>query len=61
MLGLLVVYSLNLPLAFRAVQEPLARTGLKKSVLKTVLQGVFYPTVFLIVAYKAWRHSGARR
>lgn len=60
-LGLLVVYSLNLPLAFRAVQEPLARTGLKKSVLKTVIQGVFYPAIFLIVAFKAWRHSGARR
>lgn len=60
-LGLLVVYSLNLPLAFRAVQEPLARTGLKKSVAKTVIQGLFYPTVFLIVAFKAWRHSGARR
>jgi hypothetical protein len=60
-LALLVVYSLNLPLAFRAVTEPLARTGLKKSVAKTLIQGVFYPTVFLIVAIKAWRHSGARR
>jgi hypothetical protein len=59
-LGLLIVYSLNLPLAFRAVQEPLARSGLKRSVAKSLIQGVFYPAVFLILALKALRRSKAR-
>jgi len=60
-LGLLVIYSLNLPLASRAVTEPAVRTALKKSVLKTLIQGLFYPVVFLMIAWKAWRHSGAAR
>lgn len=60
-LGLLVVYSLNLPLAFRTVTEPLVRLGLKKSVAKSVIQGLFYPTVFAIIAWKALRHTGAAR
>jgi hypothetical protein len=57
----LVLYALNLPLAFKTVQEPLLRTGLKKSVLKTLVQALIYPTVFLILSYRAWRHSGAVR
>ena len=60
-LAALVLYALNLPLAFKTVQEPLLRTGLKKSVLKTLVQALIYPTVFLILSYKAWRHSGAVR
>lgn len=56
-----LLYALNLPLAFKTVEEPLLRTGLKKSVLKTLVQALIYPTVFLILAYRAWRHSGAVR
>ena len=57
----LVLYALNLPLVFKTVQEPLLRTGIKKSVLKTLVQALIYPTVFGILSYRAWRHSGAVR
>ncbi|MEP6482606.1 MAG: hypothetical protein ABJA94_11445 [Rhodoglobus sp.] len=61
LLGFLIVYALDVPLAFRAVQEPLARFGLKRSVAKTLAQAVLYPTAFLALAFKGWRHGAVVR
>ena len=57
----LVIYGLNLPLAFKSVQNPLLRTGLKKAVTKAIGQGVFYPAAFIIMGLKALRHASRSR
>jgi hypothetical protein len=55
------LWALNLPLAFRSVQEPVARLGLKKSVAKTVAQAILYPVAFLWIGWQGMRHAGAKR
>lgn len=57
----IVIYLLNLPLAFKSVTEPILRTGLKKAVTKTISQGVFYPTAFVIMGMQGWRHANRSR
>lgn len=37
-----VLYALNVPLALRAVKEPVVAMGLKKAILRTSLQILFY-------------------
>lgn len=56
-----VIWALNLPLAFRTVQEPAARLGLKKSVAKTVAQAILYPVAFLWIGWQGFRHARAQR
>jgi len=56
-----VIWALNLPLAFRSVQEPAARLGLKKSVAKSVAQAILYPVAFLWIGWQGLRHSRAQR
>ena len=56
-----VIYLLNIPLAFKTVQEPLLRTGLKKAVTKSIGQGVLYPLAFVITAVQGWRHANRSR
>jgi hypothetical protein len=56
-----VIWALNLPLAFRSVQEPAARLGLKKSVTKSVAQAILYPVAFLWIGWQGLRHSRALR
>ena len=51
----LLVYALDLPLAFRTVTNPAARTGLKRAVLKALVQGTLYPTVLAAVAIRGIR------
>lgn len=60
-LALIVIWALNLPLAFRTVQDPLPRLGLKKSVAKTLAQAVLYPAAFMWLGFKGWRLSRAQR
>ncbi|HET8634749.1 MAG TPA: hypothetical protein VFL88_11445 [Gemmatimonadales bacterium] len=56
-----VLWALNLPLAFRSVQEPAARLGLKKSVAKSVAQAILYPVAFLWIGWQGLRHARAKR
>jgi hypothetical protein len=56
-----VIWALNLPLAFKTVQVPAARLGLKKSVAKTVAQAILYPVAFLWIGWQGFRHSRAQR
>lgn len=56
-----VLWALNLPLAFRSVQEPAARLGLKKSVAKSVAQSILYPVAFLWIGWQGLRHSRTQR
>jgi len=53
----LVLYALDVPLAFRVVKDPLARSGLKRAVLKAAVQGTLYPAVLLTVGIKGIRHT----
>jgi hypothetical protein len=55
------IWALNLPLAFRTVQEPAARLGLKRSVAKTVAQAILYPVAFLWIGWQGFRHTRAPR
>ncbi len=56
-----VIWALNLPLAFRSVQEPAARLGLKKSVAKSVAQAILYPVAFLWIGWQGLRHARVQR
>jgi hypothetical protein len=55
------IWALTLPLAFKTVQEPVARQGLKKSVAKTVAQAILYPVAFAWIGWKGLRHARAQR
>jgi hypothetical protein len=54
-------WALNLPLAFKSVQEPVARLALKKSVAKTAAQVVLYPVAFAWIGWSGLRHMRAKR
>ncbi len=56
-----VIWALNLPLAFKSVQDPVARLGLKKSVAKSVAQAILYPVAFLWIGWQGLRHVRAQR
>jgi len=51
----LVVYALDIPLAFRAVGASEARSGLKRAVLKALVQGMLYPIVLAAIGIKGIR------
>lgn len=53
----LVVYVLDLPLAFRVVTDPSARSGLERAVIKALVQGTLYPTVLLAIGIKGIRQT----
>lgn len=61
--GALLIYGLTLPLALKAVTDPLALGGLKRAMVKTVLQGVVYPLAFIGMGLAALRRTAqpARR
>lgn len=54
-----LLYLTVLPLALREVTEPVARTGLLKSTVKSLALLVVYPPLFGGVAYVGWRRSRA--
>ena len=58
-LGMALLHLTTVPQALKAPVEPLARTGLKKAIAKTVLQFLMYPLALLYVSVKAWRHASA--
>ena len=55
-----VLYVTNVPIALKAVTQPVIRTGLKKAIAKAAGQSVLYPLAFLWIARKAWRHAAAK-
>lgn len=55
-----VLYALDVPLALRAVQNPLAREGLVKAIIKAAGLVVVYTVVFSCIAVSAWRRSVVR-
>ena len=54
-----VLYATNVPLALKAIKEPVILTGLKKQIFKTAFQSVVYPLLLVYVSVKAWRHATA--
>lgn len=55
-----LLYASDLPIALKAVTQPVVRTGLKKAITKTAGQAVLYPLAYLWIARMAWRHSAAK-
>ena len=51
----LVLYSLNIPLALRVVTEPLAASGIRKAIVKALVQGVVYSVLFFSMGIFGWR------
>lgn len=52
-----VLFLTDIPLALQSKVEPLVMTGIKKSILKTLVQAAIYPVVLMYVAVRAWRHT----
>src|SRR5574341_375596 len=52
-----VLYVTNVPIALRAVSQPVIQTGLKKAIVKAAGQSVLYPLAYLWIARLAWRHA----
>lgn len=57
----LVLFLTDVPLALQSDVKPLVLTGIKKSILKTLVQSLVYPLVLTFVAVRAWRHTFAPR
>lgn|SRR5574341_444297 len=55
-----ILYVTNVPIALKAVSQPMIRTGLKKAIVKAAGQSILYPLAFLWIALKAWRHAAAK-
>ena len=58
-LAAVALYVTDVPLALRSVPDPALRVGLWKAIVKTGLQGVVYPPVFLWLAGNAWRRAAS--
>jgi hypothetical protein len=56
-----VIYLLDVPVAFRAVGETAARSGLKRAVTKALLQGLIYPIALAAIGIKGIRLTLAPR
>jgi hypothetical protein len=50
-----ILYATTLPIALRAVTDPVIRSGLNKAVTKTAVQCVAYPIGLVWLAVAAWR------
>ena len=55
--GAAILYVTTVPLALRAVTDPVIRAGLDKAVTKTAVQCVAYPIGLVWLAVAAWRRS----
>jgi hypothetical protein len=54
------LYVSALPTVVNGVMDPGMRTQITKATLKTVLQALFYPAAFIILAVLSWRATLAR-
>lgn len=52
---LAAIYLTNVPLALQSVEGPIL-TGVKKAIVKTVIQSVVYPLTFGYLGWRAFRH-----
>lgn len=57
----LTVYATVLPMALKAVTDPVALTPIKKAAVKTGVQAFIYPFALLWLAGAGWRASLRRR
>ena len=55
-----LLYALNVPLALRAVTDPVARQGVLKAMIKTAVQVVAYPSGLIALAAIAWSMTRGR-
>lgn len=51
-----ILYATNIPLALKSVADPVAITGLKKAIAKTVIQWGVYTLVYGVVGIGGLRH-----
>lgn len=51
--GMGLLYALDVTIALKSVNEPLARAGLQKAILRSLVQLVVYPLTLLIVMVRA--------
>lgn len=54
----MALYALTLPLALGSVVDPVAKSGLKRAIAKTLLQGAVYPATFLALGVYGIRKRG---
>lgn len=57
LLGAALLYATDVPLAWRAITDPVMQQGLTRAIAKTAVQSLVYPPVFLWMAIRAWRHA----
>ena len=50
-----VLYGLTVPLALKSVADPIALSGLRKAILRSVVQLLVYPPIVLYLVWRAWR------
>jgi len=53
-----ILYAMDIPLALKAVQNPLARAGLTKAIVKAFGLIIVYTAVFSWIAVASWRRTG---
>jgi hypothetical protein len=61
MLAGVTLYALTVPIALRMTTHPVAEFGLKKAILRTVVQAVIYPLTFTAMGIAAIRYSSPRK
>lgn len=54
-----ILYAMDIPLALKAVQNPLAHAGLVKAIIKALGLIVVYTVVFSWIAVMSWRRTVA--
>jgi hypothetical protein len=57
----LVIYATNIPLALRSVQLPVAKLGIRKAILKALVQGVCYPVAAIATCRIGFGREGPER
>ena len=57
-LGLMVLYGLSIPIALQGAPAPVLQ-NVKKSILKTVVLGLTFPTLYIVLAVAALRRRRA--
>jgi hypothetical protein len=60
-LGALAMFSLNVGQAFRLLNDPAAAPGLKRVIVKAIISGLVYATLYTTIAIIMWRSAGKRR
>lgn len=55
MLG--VLYATNAPIGLRTITDPVAHSGLKKAIVKSVVQLLAYPAASFYLAFRLWKRT----